>query len=177
MAFKGASVTSLLGFLAGSWAVVMGVSPLLQVRRMRQRQSSADVSIGYLFILFPGFALWIAYGLSSGDLALVIPNIVSLVICAVTIGYALKLRPRTTHTGDEVPRSRLRLSRPRENLGSVGGNGNGVLTVGRPSARRTAQGPAVGVGDEVGGVGHDPRLEGEQQARSKFVAAAGPSGV
>lgn len=61
---------------------------------MRQRQSSADVSIGYLFILFPGFALWIAYGLASRDLALVIPNIVALVICAVTIGYALKLRPR-----------------------------------------------------------------------------------
>jgi MtN3 and saliva related transmembrane protein len=86
-------VIALFGFLAGSWAVVMGVSPLLQVRRMRQRQSSADVSIGYLFILFPGFALWIAYGLASSDLALVIPNIVALVICAVTIGYALKLRP------------------------------------------------------------------------------------
>jgi MtN3 and saliva related transmembrane protein len=93
MAFEGASVIALFGLLAGSWAVVMGVSPLLQVRRMRQRHSSADVSIGYLFILFPGFALWIAYGLASRDLALVIPNIVALVICAVTIGYALKLRP------------------------------------------------------------------------------------
>jgi MtN3 and saliva related transmembrane protein len=93
MAFEGASVVALFGFLAGSWAVVMGVSPLLQVRRMRERQSSADVSIGYLFILFPGFALWIAYGLASSDLALVIPNIVALIICAVTIGYALKLRP------------------------------------------------------------------------------------
>lgn len=66
---------------------------------MRQRQSSADVSIGYLFILFPGFALWIAYGLASRDLALVIPNIVALVICAVTIGYALKLRPRPVGAG------------------------------------------------------------------------------
>ena len=72
----------------------MGVSPLLQVRRMRQRQSSADVSLGYLFILFPGFVLWIAYGVASGDPALIIPNIVALVICALTIGYAIKLRPR-----------------------------------------------------------------------------------
>ena len=103
-AFKGASVTTLLGFLAGSWAVVMGVSPLLQVRRMLQRQSSADVSIGYLFILFPGFALWIAYGLASRDFALVIPNIVSLVICAITIGYALKLRrPAPTRIRQRQP--------------------------------------------------------------------------
>ena len=87
-------MVALFGFLAGGWAVVMGVSPVLQIRRMRQRQSSADVSLGYLFILFPGFVLWIVYGVASSDPALMIPNIVALLICAVTIGYAIKLRPR-----------------------------------------------------------------------------------
>lgn len=82
----------LLAFLAGGWAVVMGVSPLLQVRRMHQRRSSADVSIGYLLILFPGFVLWICYGSAIGDLALIITNIVALLVCSFTIGYAIKLR-------------------------------------------------------------------------------------
>lgn len=40
---------------------------------MLQRHSSADVSIGYLLILLPGFALWVAYGISSSNIALVIP--------------------------------------------------------------------------------------------------------
>ena len=96
MAFKGASVIALFGFLAGGWAVIMGVAPVLQIRRMRQRQSSADVSLGYLLILFPGFVLWIAYGVASSDPALIVPNIVALVICAVTISYAIALRPRAS---------------------------------------------------------------------------------
>jgi uncharacterized protein with PQ loop repeat len=72
----------------------MGVAPLLQVRRMRRRQSSADVSIGYLLILLPGFALWVAYGVASSDVALVIPNIVAFIVAAATVAYALRLRGR-----------------------------------------------------------------------------------
>ena len=79
---------------AASWAVLMGVAPLLQVRRMLQRRSSADVSIGYLLILLPGFALWVAYGISSSDVALVIPNVVAFIVAAITVACALHLRSR-----------------------------------------------------------------------------------
>ena len=87
-----ALVTEIFAVAAASWAVLMGVAPLLQVRRMLQRQSSADVSIGYLLILLPGFALWVAYGISSSDVALVIPNVVAFVVAAATIACALRLR-------------------------------------------------------------------------------------
>jgi MtN3 and saliva related transmembrane protein len=79
---------------AASWAVLMGLAPLLQVRRMVQRQSSADVSTGYLLILLPGFALWVVYGIASSDLALVIPNLVALVVATATLACALRLRSR-----------------------------------------------------------------------------------
>lgn len=80
---------------AASWAVLMGVAPLLQVRRMRQRRSSADVSIGFLLVLLPGFALWVAYGVASDDTALVIPNVVAFIVAAGTVIYALHLRRRS----------------------------------------------------------------------------------
>ncbi len=79
---------------ASSGAVLMGVAPLLQVRRMTQRRSSADVSIGYLLILLPGFARWVAYGLASADLALVIPNVAAFVVATATVACALRLRRR-----------------------------------------------------------------------------------
>jgi uncharacterized protein with PQ loop repeat len=79
---------------AASWAILMAVAPLLQVRRMWQRRSSADVSIGYLVTLLPGFALWVAYGLVSSDIALVIPNVAAFVVAAATVACALYLRPR-----------------------------------------------------------------------------------
>lgn len=41
----------------------MALSPLLQIRRIVIRQSSADVSLAYLIVLQLGFGLWVAYGL------------------------------------------------------------------------------------------------------------------
>ena len=79
---------------AATWAVLMAVAPLLQVRRMLRRRSSADVSVGYLLILLPGFALWVAYGVASHDIALVIPNVVAFIVAAGTVVCALRLRTR-----------------------------------------------------------------------------------
>ena len=85
-------MAAFLAVAAASWAVLMGLAPLLQVRRMLLRHSSADVSIGYLLILLPGFALWVAYGLASSELALVIPNVVAFLVAAATVACALQLR-------------------------------------------------------------------------------------
>jgi MtN3 and saliva related transmembrane protein len=87
-----ALVTAIFAVLAASWAVLMAVAPLLQVRRMLQRHSSDDVSVGYLLILVPGFALWVAYGLASSDIALVIPNVVAFAVAVATIACAVHLR-------------------------------------------------------------------------------------
>lgn len=83
---------TVLGFAASTWAVLMGVAPLLQVRRMVRRRSSEDVSIGYLLILLPGFALWICYGIASRSLVLIVPNSVALAVAAATTCCAIILR-------------------------------------------------------------------------------------
>ncbi len=89
-------MVAIFAVAAASWAVLMGIAPLLQVRRMLRRHSSADVSIGYLLVLLPGFALWIAYGIASSDIALVVPNTVAFLVAAVTVTCALRLRTRHT---------------------------------------------------------------------------------
>jgi MtN3 and saliva related transmembrane protein len=85
---------TILAVAASSWAVLMGVAPVLQIRRMLRERSSSQVSVGYFTILLIGFALWIAYGAAAGILALVIPNIVALLIGATVITVALRLRER-----------------------------------------------------------------------------------
>jgi MtN3 and saliva related transmembrane protein len=77
---------------AATWGVVMALSPLLQIRRMLTTRSSKDVSIGYFIVLLVGFGLWVAYGVSIGNLALVIPNSVAIVTGVVTIAIAAVLR-------------------------------------------------------------------------------------
>lgn len=88
-------MATVLGIAAAAWGVVMALAPILQIRRMIVRRSSADLSLGYFAVLLPGFALWVGYGLSRGDWPLVIPNAIALMVGAVTVvaGIALRRRP------------------------------------------------------------------------------------
>jgi len=93
-----------LAVAASSWAVLMGIAPVLQIRRMLRQGSSRDVSVGYFMILLVGFVLWIVYGAAAGIIALVIPNTVALLIGATVVIVALHLRRppsrRTSAPGD-----------------------------------------------------------------------------
>jgi MtN3 and saliva related transmembrane protein len=81
-----------LAVAAATWGVLMGVSPILQIRRMWRQRSSRDVSVGYFTVLLVGFGLWISYGIASRNLALIVPNTVALLIGAGTVVIALRLR-------------------------------------------------------------------------------------
>jgi uncharacterized protein with PQ loop repeat len=85
-------VQTTFAIAAATWAVLMALAPLLQIRRMLLRRSAADVSLGYLLILLPGFALWVSYGIASHDVALVIPNSVAFMIALATVLVAMRLR-------------------------------------------------------------------------------------
>ena len=83
---------TVFGAAASAWAVLMGIAPLLQIRRMLHHQSSREVSVGYFTILLIGFLLWIAYGAAARIPALVIPNTVAVLVGAAVIIVALRLR-------------------------------------------------------------------------------------
>lgn len=70
----------------------MGAGPSLQIRRMVREKSSRDVSIGYFAIIAFGSLLWASYGVSLGNLAIVIPNVVGFLVTVVTILVASRLR-------------------------------------------------------------------------------------
>ena len=86
------TMTDALAIVAASWGVLMALSPILQIRRMLERRSSADVSIGYLAVLQVGFLLWISYGLALGNAALFVPNSVALLVGILTMGIAWQYR-------------------------------------------------------------------------------------
>ena len=80
---------TILAVAASSAGVLMGLAPVLQIRRMLRERSSAQVSVGYFLILLAGFLLWIAYGVSLRNPALIVPNSVALLITAMVITVAL----------------------------------------------------------------------------------------
>jgi MtN3 and saliva related transmembrane protein len=82
----------MLALVAGSFGIAMGLSPLLQLRRVRRRRSSADVSLAYLAVLLVGFALWLSYGIALGNAALIVSNVVALTTNVLTIAAVLRFR-------------------------------------------------------------------------------------
>jgi MtN3 and saliva related transmembrane protein len=99
------SLETVLAVAASSFGVVMGAGPLLQIRRMLRERSSRDVSIGYFGIIAFGSLLWASYGVSLGNIALVIPNLVGCVVTIVTILVAVRLRRREGPNTLERPAS------------------------------------------------------------------------
>jgi MtN3 and saliva related transmembrane protein len=90
--------TTALAILASGWGVVMGIAPVLQIRRILASRSSRDVSRGFLAVYVLGFLLWLAYGVALGNAALVVANAVSLLVGGATLAVAFRLRPRTRPT-------------------------------------------------------------------------------
>jgi MtN3 and saliva related transmembrane protein len=85
-------VSDTLAILAGGWGVLMAISPTLQIRRILERRSSDDVSLRYYGVLLVGFTLWVAYGLSIGNLALIVSNSVAFIVGSATIVIARRYR-------------------------------------------------------------------------------------
>ncbi len=81
-----------LAFTAATWGIAMAVSPVLQIRKMVHHRSSHGISLGYPSVLFVGFLLWLAYGISIENWALIVPNVVAAIVIAATIAVARHYR-------------------------------------------------------------------------------------
>ena len=81
-----------LAIVAATTGVIMAASPVLQIRRMFVTRSSEDLSLACMGVLLVGFAVWISYGISLGNLALIIPNTVAIIVTITTIAVAIRFR-------------------------------------------------------------------------------------
>ena len=95
--------TQFLGTVATTYGVLGALKTLLQTRQMLARGSSRDVSAGFLASYAGGYAIWLAYGLSTGSIPLIVVDTVGLLSGGLTLAVALSLRgspirPATWHS-------------------------------------------------------------------------------
>ena len=82
----------LLATLATVYGVLGAFKTLLQTRQMLARRTSGDVSAGFLASYAGGYAIWLAYGLSTGSIPLIVVDAVGLLCGGLTLAVALSLR-------------------------------------------------------------------------------------
>ena len=84
--------TQILGTAATVYGVLGALKSLLQTRQMLARRTSRDVSAGFLASYAGGYAIWLAYGLSTGSIPLTVVDTVGLLCGGLTLAVALSLR-------------------------------------------------------------------------------------
>ena len=91
------STSQLLGTAAAAYGVLAALAVLLQARQMLARRASCDVSGRFFASYAGGYALWLAYGLSSGNVPLIVVDAVGLLCGGLTLAVALSLRGSLAH--------------------------------------------------------------------------------
>jgi uncharacterized protein with PQ loop repeat len=81
--------TDFFGILASVMGVGMSLAPIFQIRRVLDRGQADDVSQAFLIVIAVGATCWCAYGISTGDPYLIIPNSLGVI---TNIGTLLVVR-------------------------------------------------------------------------------------
>ena len=79
----------IFGPIASFMGVLMSLAPLFQVRRVLERGQADDVSQAFLVVIAAGASAWCAYGFSTGDPYLIIPNTLGVI---TNVGTLLVVR-------------------------------------------------------------------------------------
>ena len=77
----------LVGFAAATCTTLAYAPQFLKVWRTR---STEDISLGMFLVLVLGVALWLLYGLLSGDAPLIASNAITLVLAGAILFMKLK---------------------------------------------------------------------------------------
>src|SRR6516162_8963771 len=83
--------TQFLGTVATVYGVLGALKSLLQTRQMLASRTSRDVSAGFLASYVGGYAIWLAYGLTTVSLPLIVVDTVGLLCGGLTLAVALSL--------------------------------------------------------------------------------------
>jgi uncharacterized protein with PQ loop repeat len=89
------SATDFFGILASVMGVAMSLAPLFQVRRILEREQADDVSQAFLVVIAVGATCWCAYGISTGDPYLIIPNTVGVITNVGTLFVVRRFQQRS----------------------------------------------------------------------------------
>lgn len=86
------TTSDVLAVAATFAGLLMAISPIFQIRRIRRTRSSNDVSLLNLGLLCLGFVVWVSYGVSISNWVVAGTNTASLVFMVTTILVALSYR-------------------------------------------------------------------------------------
>jgi uncharacterized protein with PQ loop repeat len=91
------STSQLLALSATGYGVFAALTALLQLRQMLRRRASCDISARFFAAYTGGYAVWLLYGFSVGNVPLIVVDATGLMCGGLTLAVALSLRGSLLH--------------------------------------------------------------------------------
>ena len=88
------ALTDQLALIAAVYGVISSLSPMLQIVRMRRAGSSDSLSRSYVMIGAGGYLIWFAYGLSLGNMPLIVCDAIGAAMQLTVLWWAYRLDER-----------------------------------------------------------------------------------
>ena len=85
------SLTNQLALIAAVYGVISSLSPTLQIVRMRRAGTAESLSRSYVMIGAGGYMIWFTYGLSLGNMPLIVCDAIGAVMQLTVLWWAYRL--------------------------------------------------------------------------------------
>ncbi len=79
--------STLIGLTAAAFTTAAFIPQVIKTVRTRQTK---DLSLTMYLTLIMGILLWLAYGLSTGDVPIILANGITLVLAAIIVFFKIK---------------------------------------------------------------------------------------
>ncbi|GMF59525.1 unnamed protein product [Phytophthora fragariaefolia] len=87
-------VASTFGFIAVTINIVLYASPLASMKKVIQTKDASSLPITISAVFLGNAALWVVYSLTVGDMFVVVPNLLGMLLCTAQVALYIKYRPR-----------------------------------------------------------------------------------
>ncbi|OWY99743.1 MtN3-like protein [Phytophthora megakarya] len=86
-------VASTFGFIAVTINIALYASPLAGMKKVIQTKDASSLPITISAVFLGNAALWVIYAITAGDMFVMVPNLLGMLLCAAQVGLYIKYRP------------------------------------------------------------------------------------
>ncbi|POM77843.1 MtN3-like protein [Phytophthora palmivora] len=93
-------VASTFGFIAVTINIALYASPLAGMKKVIQTKDASSLPITISAVFLGNAALWVVYAVAAGDMFVMVPNVLGMILCAAQVGLYIKYRPDRIEAAD-----------------------------------------------------------------------------
>ncbi|KAE8888262.1 hypothetical protein PF005_g28103 [Phytophthora fragariae] len=87
-------VASTFGFIAVAINIALYASPLANMKKVIETKDASSLPITISAVFLGNAALWVVYSITVGDMFVMVPNLLGMLLCAAQVALYVKYRPR-----------------------------------------------------------------------------------